>query len=205
MRSAIGFGGGGGCRYGTTTSRMPPPGRSSPPFARQPVSRSRWSEGTRCCARRAVPLQSARFGASGCPCGSGRTCASRALIVARAQAGPARDVGCSGEDGHVHAQLGDEDFSRPPVDPGDGVQVFQVSAKGARSFSSRSLSVANAAKVKSGMPGGRPGRGFGGAGTMRGKLTAVRVGTSEACAGVARATSRSILRSMAWARAKGSS
>ena len=59
--------------------------------------------------------------------------------------------------------------------------------------------------MKSWTPGGRPGRGFGGAGTMGGQLAAVGAGTPATRAGVAKATSRSIFRSMASARAKGSS
>ena len=44
-------------------------------------------------------------------------------MIPGAEAGPARGVGRGGEDGHVHAELGDEDFSGPPADPRDGVQA----------------------------------------------------------------------------------
>src|SRR5438094_9547331 len=44
---------------------------------------------------------------------------TRALVVARAQPGPARQMVFTREPAHVHADLRDDDFGRTRLDPGD--------------------------------------------------------------------------------------
>ena len=61
----------------------------------------------------------------GCPCGCGRTCVyrrTRGLVVARAQAGPRRQMGGGRKAGHVHPVLRDDHLCGAFTDPRDRAQ-----------------------------------------------------------------------------------
>src|SRR4029453_6204225 len=53
-----------------------------------------------------------------------------ALVVSRTQRGQARGVGRRGEGAHIHTDLGDEDFGRPPVDARNAIQSVDLVRKG---------------------------------------------------------------------------
>src|SRR5207249_3985173 len=65
---------------------------------------------------------------------------ARALVVARAQAGPRGGVAGGREARHVAPELGDDDLSRAPCDPRDGVEPGE--RVGLRRGEGRDLAVA---------------------------------------------------------------
>src|SRR4030095_6424951 len=52
-----------------------------------------------------------------------------ALVVARTQSRPAREMRRRGKRAHVHADLRDDDLRRPPVDAGNAIQSIQLFRK----------------------------------------------------------------------------
>src|SRR4029450_7605409 len=52
-----------------------------------------------------------------------------ALVVSRTQRGPAREMARRGEGAHIHTDLGDEDFGRPPVDARNAIQSVELVRK----------------------------------------------------------------------------